>query len=239
MKAHIVHAHPEPQSFTAAMRDAAAAALKAMGYQVTISDLYAMNFDPLISRDDFTHEVGDPIAFTKEQRAGWSGRTLDPAILAEADKTLAADLLVLTFPVYWFSVPAMLKGWMDRVLLSGPFYSGRDMYDRGGMKGKKALALASLGGRAHMFGPDTLHGPLGDGMLRHVLQGTLGVCGYDVLEPFFAYHAPYVKPEARTEMLEQLKAHVGAVETLPTLPMPSLSDFDEKLRLLKLSTKLN
>ena len=158
LKAHIVHTHPEPHSFTAAMRDAASETLQSMGYAVTVSDLYAMNFDPLISRADFTHDVGDPIAFTKEQRTGWSGRTLAPEILAEAEKTLAADLLVLTFPVYWFSVPAMLKGWMDRVLLSGPFYSGRDMYDRGGTKGKKALALASLGGRDHMFGPDALHG---------------------------------------------------------------------------------
>lgn len=233
MKAHIVHAHSEPASFTAAMRDVAKAALEAKGYDVTISDLYAMGFDPLISRADFTHEVGEPVAFTKEQRVGWSERTLDPAILAEANKTLAADLLVLTFPVYWFSVPAMLKGWMDRVLLSGPFYSGRDMYDRGGMKGKKALAIASLGGRPHMFGADSLHGPLGNGMLRHVLQGTLGVCGYEVVEPFFAYHAPYVKPEARTEMLAQLKDYVSGVETLPALKMPSLSDFDEKFRPIK------
>lgn len=233
MKAHIVHAHPEPQSFTAAMRDIAVAALEAKGFAVTISDLYAMGFDPLISRADFTHEIGEPLAFTKEQRVGWSGRTLDPAILAEADKVLAADLLVLTFPVYWFSVPAMLKGWMDRVLLSGPFYSGREMYDRGGMKGKKALALASLGGRPHMFGEEGLHGPLGEGMLRHVLQGTLGVCGYDVLEPFFAYHAPYVKPEARTDMLAQLQDYVGRVETLPAMKMPSLTDFDEKFRPLK------
>lgn len=86
MKAHIVHAHSEPASFTAAMRDVAKAALEAKGYAVTVSDLYAMGFDPLISRADFTHEVGEPVAFTKEQRVGWSGRTLDPAILTEADK---------------------------------------------------------------------------------------------------------------------------------------------------------
>lgn len=233
MKAHIVHAHPEPQSFTAAMRDIAAAALEAKGYKVTISDLYAMGFDPLISREDFTHDVSDPVAFTKEQRTGWAGRTLDPSLLAEVDKTLAADLLVLTFPVYWFSVPAMLKGWIDRVLLSGPFYSGKDMYDRGGMAGKKALVLASLGGRAHMFGEYALHGPLTDGMLRHLFQGTLGVVGYSVLEPFYAFHAPYVKPEARIEMLDQLRAHVGAADILPALRLPSLSDFDEKFRPLK------
>ena len=98
---------------------------------------------------------------------------------------------------------------------------------------REALAIASLGGRPHMFGADSLHGPLGNGMLRHVLQGTLGVCGYEVVEPFFAYHAPYVKPEARTEMLAQLKDYVSGVETLPALKMPSLSDFDEKFRPIK------
>ena len=230
MKAHIVHTHPEPASFTAAMRDVAHETLAANGYSVTVSDLYAMGFDPLISRADFTHEIGEPVAFTKEQRTGWSGRTLDPQILAEADKLLAADLLVLTFPIYWFSAPAMLKGWMDRVLLSGPFYSGKDMYDRGGMAGKKALVLASLGGRAHMFGEKALHGPLTDGMLRHLFQGTLGVVGYSVLEPFYAFHAPYVKAEARTQMLDQLRAYVGAVDRLGAMVMPSLQNFDEKFR---------
>ena len=230
MKAHIVHAHPEPLSFTAAMRDVAAETLRGKGYEVTISDLYAMRFNPLLSSDDFGADVERPIAFTKEQRRGWRDRTLSPDILEEAERVLAADLLVLTFPVYWFSMPAMLKGWADRVLLAGPFYSGRDMYDRGGMRGKKAMVVASLGGREHMFGVEALHGPIEQGMLRHIFQGTLGVVGYDVIQPFYAYHAPYVDEAGRQQILTDLRSHVETVESLPTLQMPSLEDFDERFR---------
>lgn len=63
---------------------------------------------------------------------------------AELDKLLACDLLVLSFPVFWFSVPAILKGWIDRVLVSGSVYGGMRFYDRGGFKGKRAV------GRRHL-----------------------------------------------------------------------------------------
>lgn len=236
MKAHIVHAHPEGGSFTAAMRDVVVEGLGAHGYEVSVSDLYAMNFNPLISKKDFMHPVEVPVAFTKEQRRGWKDRTLSDDIMEEVERVLAADLLVLTFPIYWFSMPAMMKGWVDRVLLAGPFYSGRDMYDRGGMAGKKALVVASLGGREHMFGLDSLHGPMADGMLRHIFQGTLGVVGYDVVAPFLAYHAPYVDEEARAIMLVQLREHVADLDRLPILPMPSLSGFDNRFRPLAASS---
>lgn len=230
MRVHIVHTHPEEGSFTKAMCDMAAQTLRESGHEVTISDLYAMEFNPVMSRRDFLHDVRLPLAYTREQRYGWRHRTLAPDILAEAERTLAADLLVLTFPVYWFSAPAMLKGWMDRILLSGPFYSGKDQYDRGHMQGRKALVLASVGGHPHMFGPDALHGHLEMGMLRHLFQGTLGVCGYTVLQPFFAHHAPFLEPDARTAILQELQAHVASVEDLPRIVMPTLDDFDAQFR---------
>lgn len=229
MRAHIVHAHPEPKSFTAAMRDVAAGELRAMGYGVTISDLYAMKFNPVLSRDDFTQlRRPEHLAYTAEQRNAWYKGHLAPDIKAEADLTLAADLLVLTFPVYWFGMPAIMKGWIDRIFLSGPFYTGAAQYGAAGMKGKRALVAASLGGREHMFGPRGLHGELATGMLRHLLWGSLGVVGYDVVEPYFAFHAPFVEPAERQAMLEKLRDHVRRVDSLPVLPMPDLTRFDDK-----------
>lgn len=231
MRVHMVHAHPETASFTGAMRDTIRAALDERGDEVTQSDLYAMQFNPVLSRADFTAPA-DPehFSYTAEQRAGYQSGHLAPDILAETEKVLAADLLVLTFPVYWFSMPAILKGWIDRVFLSGPMYSGRAMYSAGRMHGRKALVAASLGGRAHMFGDKAVHGPLERGMLSHLLRGSLGVVGYDVVEPFWAYHAPYVDDAAREAMLADLRQHVMALEELPVLPMPDLADFDERLR---------
>jgi NAD(P)H dehydrogenase (quinone) len=124
----------------------------------------------------------------------------------------------------------MLKGWIDRVFVSGLFYGGKRIYGEGGMAGRKALVLASLGGREHMFGDGAIHGPLADGMLRHLLQGSLGYVGYEVLEPFFACHVPYLPEEERRAILDRLRAHVAQVDALPSLRMPDLAAFDDTFR---------
>ena len=231
MRALIVHAHPEPESFTGAMRDTIVDALQERGDQIEVVDLYRLGFNPVLSRADFLAPANpDNFAYTAEQRAGYKSASLARDILEQVEAVLAADLLVLTFPVYWFSMPAILKGWIDRVFLAGPMYSGRNMYSRGGMRGRRALVAASLGGRDHMFGPMALHGELERGMMSHLLQGSLGVVGYDVIAPFWAYHAPYVDQPARTRMLEELRAYVLNLEAAPTLPMPDLECFDDRFR---------
>ncbi|MGB0695339.1 MAG: NAD(P)H-dependent oxidoreductase [Rhodospirillaceae bacterium] len=195
MKVHLIHAHSEADSFVTAMRDEIAAELTRQGADLVQSDLYAMRFNPVASPADFQQRT-DPthLTYALEQRIGFKAGTLAPDIAAEVDKVLSADLLVFTFPLHWFGTPAILKGWIDRVFLSGPFYGGKRIYDQGGLKGKRALVAFSLGGRAHMFGPDAIHGDLALGMMRHFFQGSLGYVGLDVLEPFIAYHVPLYQP---------------------------------------------
>lgn len=229
-RAHIVYAHPEPRSFVAAMRDTTEAALKAAGWQTRVSDLSAMGFNAVASAGDFIERARpDYLVYALEQRRAWETASIAPDIRTEVEAVRDADLLVLVFPIFWFSVPAQMKGWIDRVLLSGVFYGGKRIYDQGGMAGKRALVVASLGGRKHMFGPGSVHGEL-TGMLRHLLQGTLGYVGFSVLAPFFAYHAPYIDAEARAGILESLQEELQALEGRPSLRMPSLRDFDETLR---------
>jgi NAD(P)H dehydrogenase (quinone) len=142
---------------------------------------------------------------------------------------LAADLLVFTFPIYWFGAPAILKGWFDRVLLSGVCYGGRRVYNRGGLAGKRSFVAMSLGGREHMFGPRGIHGELVTGMMRHLFQGTLGYVGTTVLEPFVAHHVPYIGDDARAVLLKELRGAVAAIDGRKRLVLPDLDDFDEKL----------
>ena len=99
----------------------------------------------------------------------------------ELDKLLWADLLILNFPLFWCSVPAMLKGWIDRVLVSGTCYGGLRFYDRGGLAGKRALLSFSLGGQQHMFADEAaVHGAW-EPMLRPLQRGTLAYVGMQVL----------------------------------------------------------
>ena len=229
MKVLIVHAHPEPKSFTAALRDQSIATLEAQGHEVQVSDLYAMNWNPVAGADDFSsRENPEYLVYALEQRLGVKSQSLAPDIQQELDKLLWADLLILNFPIFWFSAPAMLKGWIDRVLVSGICYGGKRFYDQGGLSGKKALVTVTLGGREHMFGDGAIHGPLED-MLRPILRGTLAYVGFDVLQPFVAWHVPYISDEARQEFLRSYQQRLEHISDDQPLQFPRLAQFDEAL----------
>lgn len=231
MNVLIVHAHPEPQSFNTALRDHSVGILADLGHTVEVSDLYAMGFNPVSGPDDFTDRADpDYLVYAMEQRHGHETGTLAPDIAAEIDKLIRCDLLILHFPLYWFSVPAILKGWIDRVMVSGLTYGGRRFYDRGGLRGKKAMLTLSLGGREHMLDSDeAIHGKLDD-MLRPLLRGTLAYTGMTVLPPFVAWHVPYVDDAARAQYLNDYEDRLRNLDSLTPLAFPSLDDFDDSMR---------
>jgi NAD(P)H dehydrogenase (quinone) len=225
----IVHAHPEPRSFTAAMKGLAVETLRLSGHAVVVTDLYAMRFDPVASAADFPdRRKPDYLVYALEQRHAYETDSLPTDIAGEVAKVKACDLLLLSFPLFWFSVPAILKGWIDRVLLSGLTYGGKRFYDHGGLAGKKASIAITLGARPHMFGPGAIHGEL-ETMLRPLLRGTLWYTGMQVLPPFYAFHVPYVDDTSRRAILDDYRRHLQALETAAPLRFPSLDDFDETL----------
>ncbi|MDQ0123481.1 NAD(P)H dehydrogenase (quinone) [Pseudomonas lini] len=229
MNVLIVHAHPEPQSFTAALRDQAVQTLQSNGHEVRVSDLYAMNWNPVASAEDFSlRENPEYLAYALEQRHNSKTQTLATDIRQELDKLLWADLLILNFPIYWFSTPAILKGWIDRVLVSGICYGGKRFYDQGGLRGKKALVTVTLGGREHMFGEGAIHGPLED-MLRPLLRGTLAYVGLEVLQPFVGWHVPYISAEARQAFLVSYGRRLESIESDEPIQYPRLGQFDDRL----------
>lgn len=229
MKVFIVGAHPEPQSFNTALRDLSVRVLGEQGHEVRVSDLYAMNFNPVASAADFEDRANpDHLVYALEQRHGYDTGTLAPDILQEIDKLAWCDFLILNFPIFWFSTPAILKGWIDRVLISGLTYGGKRFYDRGGLKGRQAMVTVTLGGRPHMFGESGIHGPLED-MLRPLLRGTLYYTGMAVLPPFVAWHVPYISDDDRRDFLAAYERRLSEIEHLAPLSFPSLDAFDDRL----------
>jgi NAD(P)H dehydrogenase (quinone) len=229
MKIFIVHAHPEPQSFCSAMKDAAVETFKNLGHEVQVSDLYQMKWNPVASGDDFEfRSQPDYLVYALEQRESYKSGQLSSDIQAEIEKLKWCDLLIFNFPIYWFSVPAIMKGWIDRVFVSGLCYGGKRFYDQGGLKGKKGLLAFTLGGREHMFGEDKIHGEM-QTMLRPLLRGSMAYVGLKVLPPFIGWHVPYISDEDRQSLLKEYREYLTNLDQLDPLIFPSLDDFDEKM----------
>src|SRR5262249_1951982 len=147
MNVLIVYAHPEPKSFNGAMKDLAVETLSAAGHDAVVSDLYAMGFNPIAGPDDMSGDLANPDYFSlpREQTAAYDKGTLAPDIAAEIEKLKRADFVIFQFPVWWFGMPAILKGWADRVFARGFAYLPGRKYDTGMFKGKLAMIAATTG----------------------------------------------------------------------------------------------
>lgn len=189
MNVLIVHAHPEAASMCAAMKDRAAAVLRDHGHEVVISDLYAMGFKSVAHRSDFT-SIADPdfLKYQVEQFLAASQGGFASDIAAEQAKLAACDLLILNFPLWWFSLPAILKGWVDRVFAAGVCYGRGKVFATGGLCGRRAMLAVTTGGDPERFTDAGGIGPL-EPMLRHVTYGMLNWVGFEVLPSVFV-HAP-------------------------------------------------
>ncbi|XP_014713961.3 NAD(P)H dehydrogenase [quinone] 1 [Equus asinus] len=228
-KALIVLAHSERTSFNYAMKEAAVETLKRKGWQVAESDLYAMNFNPLISRKDISGKLKDPenFQYAVESTLAYKEGRLSPDIVAEQKKLEAADLVIFQFPLQWFGVPAILKGWFDRVLVGEFAYSFAALYEKGPFQNKKAVLSITTGGSGPMYSPQGIHGDINI-LLWPIQSGTLHFCGFQVLEPQLTYSVLYLPKDTRIQILEGWKKRLENIwnETPLYFSPSSLFDLD-------------
>ncbi|MGO6816792.1 NAD(P)H-dependent oxidoreductase [Rhizobium brockwellii] len=233
MKALIVYAHPEPKSFNGQLKDTVKDQLLQQGAEVEISDLYAMGFDPVEGPKHFAHRKrSDLFDVQMEQRHAYEAGITCADVQSEIDKLLAADLVVFQFPIWWFSMPAILKGWIDRVLVYGMFTS-RQRYDAGIFSGRRALVSVTAGGPESTFSPGGRNGDID--LILWPLHFTLHYMGYSVLPQFAAYGVAaairYAGISAEGDRLgaykDELRQYVANIDTLSPLKFNGWSDWDE------------
>lgn len=104
MRVLVVHCHPDPESLVAAAKDRVLVGLARSEHDVRFTDLYAEGFEPRMSSDERRTHAEPGVA---------------PALQRYADDLAWAEALVLVYPTWWSGQPAMLKGWIDRVWVSG------------------------------------------------------------------------------------------------------------------------
>lgn len=203
-KVLIVHAHPEPASLTRHLVEVAAQALRQQGHEVLLSDLYGMQWKAVFDAHDFPSRA-DPgrLSFLVESGHSYATGRQAADIVLEQQKLLAADAVILQFPLWWFGMPAILKGWIDRVYAYGPAYGfkgagNRYRYGEGGLKGRRALLSVTVGGPAVDYSPRGVNGPL-EHLLFPITHGTLFFPGMDVLATHAVYGAARITPKTRRQ----------------------------------------
>ena len=229
MRVFIVHAHPEPRSFSGAMTGTATEALAGAGHEVVVSDLYAMRFDPVSDRRNFV-TAHDPDYYRQQAEEAHAAQHdgFAPDIQAEMDKLFWCDALILQFPLWWFGLPAILKGWVDRVFASGGrIYGGGKWYDRGVFAGKRAMCALTIGGPPPIYSEHGLNGPIA-AILFPINHGMLYFTGFTVIEPFLVHAPVRIGEEERKRQLERYRERVLGLETAPTIAYPRLADYDER-----------
>uniref|UniRef100_H0YVA4 Ribosyldihydronicotinamide dehydrogenase [quinone] n=1 Tax=Taeniopygia guttata TaxID=59729 RepID=H0YVA4_TAEGU len=161
-KVLIVYAHQEPKSFNGSLLKIAVEELTKQGCSVTVSDLYAMQFEPRATRNDIVGHLHNSEAFNYgvETWEAYKRGCLSKDLVEEQKKVREADLLIFQFPLFWFNMPAILKGWMDRVLVQGFAYDFSKIYDGGLLQDKLSLFSFTTGVSQEIYSKEGIGGDI-------------------------------------------------------------------------------
>ncbi|GEM03137.1 flavoprotein [Halolactibacillus miurensis] len=200
VKALVIFAHPRKESFSHALLDRVTSTLKEKQYDVTVRDLYAMNFNPILDSEDMIHiEEGQFVR----------GNThYPPDVQTEMTHLLENDVYIFIFPSWWNGMPAIMKGYIDRVCQHGFFYSFKDETVAHHFKGKRALFFTPTGQPQVIDGKEN---PLTTA-IRTVTSGWLfNANKVDVIDHVFYGRVPYMSRDELELYLQDAQERIWAL----------------------------
>lgn len=193
MRALVIYCHPNPESFTAAVRDTVIDRLERAGAQVRLIDLYAEGFDACLS----ARELAD-----YEDEAVNCG-----PVQAHVDALRWCDTLVFVYPTWWYGLPARLKGWLDRVMVPGVAFLMPDAAHpdiRPGLTHVTGMAVFTTCGASRWL--TALVGAPGK---RTLLRGVRAICARRCKTSFAAHYLmDSSTPDSRAAHLARVAAKV-------------------------------
>lgn len=199
MEVHLVVAHPEPNSFNLALHKVAKDTFRKEQYKVNVSDLYEQNFNPVAGKGDTRSFPKDEhFQLAKAQRIALANNAFVKCISDEQAKLISSDLLVFQFPLWWWSFPSILKGWIDRVLSSG-FAYGKNAK----LKPKKVMYSLTTGG-ANSKEELAYYQNKIDGLYQDIF----GFMGWEILPAFIAHGVQEKSKEERQQLLASYQEHI-------------------------------
>lgn len=205
MRAHLVFAHPNMQSYNGKLRNTAIQTLESLGWSVSVSDLYQIKFKASADEEDFiTIHHSDFFDLQTEQQIASQNKTYAADIELEHQLLAEANLIIFQFPLWWYSMPGLLKGYIDRVFGMGWAYGGGQA-----LFGKKIL-VSTTTGAPEMAWTTEKRGTIPD-ILKHLFVGTFGLCGMQNLSPFVVYGAKRMTEMEQKANLENFKNRLIAI----------------------------
>ncbi|MEM7721945.1 MAG: NAD(P)H-dependent oxidoreductase [Pseudomonadota bacterium] len=191
MRALVVYCHPRRGSFTEAVRDVVMAKLADAGAEVRLRDLYAEGFDPTLSAR--CHEIYEDETLNQEPVRG------------HCEDLAWADTLIFVYPTWWYGLPAMIKGWLDRVMVPGVAFvmpNAEHSDIRPGLTHIKRLAVFTTCGASQWL--TFLVGAPGR---RTLLRGVRLICAKGCKTVFAAHYLmDSSTPESRARHLNKVAA---------------------------------
>jgi NAD(P)H dehydrogenase (quinone) len=182
----LIYAHPNPKSFNSSLKDEVVTHLKSQDKDVSVRDLYQLNFNPALSGNDFAEFLQGKI----------------PAdIQKEQESIRRADVLIFVYPVWWFNMPAVLKGYIDRVFSRGFAYDVVDGAIKGLLADKRVYIINTTGGEQEAY----VRFGYQDAIKTTVDAGIFLFCGMTVVLHKYFYAVPTVTDAARKQMLSEIK----------------------------------
>lgn len=183
MRVLIIYCHPEPVSFTAAIRDEALRALAAAHHEARVIDLYGEDFNPTLSQAQWQayHTAGDN----------------EVGIAAHLEHLRWAEALVFVYPTWWYAQPAMLKGWLDRVWVPHATFkmpAGNAPITRVMTNIKHIVAITSLGS------PGWWWRIVGEPGRKLLMRGLGALCHPRVKRTWLALHRIDTAPASEREL---------------------------------------
>jgi len=181
----IVYAHPNPESFNHAILERCEAALKDADHTCEVRDLYALKFNPALGRKE--------LDLLLEKKA-------PKEIIEEQQHITDADVVVFIYPIWWFAMPAILKGYIDRVFSEGFAFAIEGDRLTGLLGGKKAIIINTTGAPREAFVKTGYE----DAMEKMVDIGIFEFCEMKVIAHKYLYAVPDADEAARKQMLDEV-----------------------------------
>ncbi len=188
-----VLAHPSPRCFNRVLARQLAEVAGEKGHDCDAIDLYAEAFNPVLSEEDFD-------AFNR-------GKT-PPDIRRQQERIRAADIVAFFHPVWWFGMPAILKGWVDRVFSYGFAYGHDSRGVKPLLRGKKAILVNTAGGAERQSYGET---GFQEAMTKVIDQGIYEFAGFEIILRRIFFEVQAAPDERKREMAETLRGELRKI----------------------------